>query len=271
VALALAVSVSAGPRPPTGAADELDPKFLAAVKAHAAPTDRLGRRLLAEYGAIYVCRAAGVQFPPSRFPDQATLARFQEAAHPTAIALGGTRIELQPAAAHALEEAAAEARKAHQTLRARGGPSAARRSLPEAISFWHKRIENGLAHWTHAGKLTAARAAELRGMPLDRQIEAVLEEEDRGLFFALSVDKTVLRSTAPPGSSQHHAMLALDVEEHESGAVRALLARHGWFQTVLSDLPHFTYLGAAEADLPALGLARVEAEGRVWWLPARRQ
>src|SRR5205085_2267606 len=45
------------------------------------------------------------------------------------------------------------------------------------------------------------------------------------------------------------------------------LAHHGWFQTVLSDLPHFTYLGLDERHLPARGLRRVEAGGQSFWIP----
>ena len=49
--------------------------------------------------------------------------------------------------------------------------------------------------------------------------------------------------------------------------VRAILARHGWFQTVLSDLPHFTYLGLAEDELPQHGLKRVVVNGQTFWIP----
>ena len=267
------VALSFGPRPPTGAPDELAPAFLEAVQARGVklPADRLGRRILAEYGAQLVSQGAGVVFPPLyRFPGQPEIAAWQASAHPTAVSLGGVSIELQPAAARAIAEAAAEAKTLKLGLRPRGGASAARRSYGDAATFWKSRVDGGLAHWVKAGKLTRARAAALRAMPLAEQIEAVLEEEDQGRFFASSLDKTVMRSTAPPGSSQHHAMLALDVEQYDDARVRALLNRHGWFQTVLSDLPHFTYLGAAEKDLPGLGLTRVTAEGRVWWIPARR-
>lgn len=253
-----------------GSVVSLSPTFLETLKQRnvAPPTDGLGRRLLAEYGGMFVAR--GVTLPPVyRFASAADIERFQESAHPTAVTLGKTRIELQPAAAKALQSALEEARGAGLSLHARGGASAARRSLGDAVEFWNKRVENGLAHWTKVGKMTGARAAAIRAMPLAANIEAVLEEEDRGHWFALSLDKTIMRSTAPPGSSQHHSMLALDVAEHANAKVRALLARHGWFQTVLSDQPHFTYLGVREDELSALGLERVEAEGRVWWIPAR--
>ena len=62
-------------------------------------------------------------------------------------------------------------------------------------------------------------------------------------------------------------MLAFDVKEYENAKVRAILAKHGWYQTVVSDLPHFTFLGAAESELKELGLKRVKNGGRVFWVP----
>lgn len=49
--------------------------------------------------------------------------------------------------------------------------------------------------------------------------------------------------------------------------VRSILARHGRFQTVNSDLPHFTYLGQSEDELPALGLKLVTIVGQNFWIP----
>jgi hypothetical protein len=62
-------------------------------------------------------------------------------------------------------------------------------------------------------------------------------------------------------------MLALDVAEFDDQRVRKILANHGWFQTVVSDLPHFTFLGAGEAELPKLGLKKIVSCGRDFWLP----
>ena len=62
-------------------------------------------------------------------------------------------------------------------------------------------------------------------------------------------------------------MLALDVTEHENSQARSILAKHGWYQTVVSDLPHFTFLGVAEADLPRLGLKKTTDGGRTFWIP----
>jgi hypothetical protein len=77
----------------------------------------------------------------------------------------------------------------------------------------------------------------------------------------------VLYSIAAPGTSQHIAMLAFDANEFSDARVRAILAQHGWFQTVLSDLPHFTFLGLTEAELTDRGLKRVEVDGQRFWIP----
>jgi hypothetical protein len=62
-------------------------------------------------------------------------------------------------------------------------------------------------------------------------------------------------------------MLALDVAEYKNERVREILARNKWFQTVVSDLPHFTYLGAAENELLGLGLKKNENCGQAFWIP----
>ena len=63
------------------------------------------------------------------------------------------------------------------------------------------------------------------------------------------------------------ALLALDIREHDNPKVRQILATHGWFQTIPSDHPHFTYLGVTANHLPALGLKQVVSGGRSYWVP----
>ena len=104
-------------------------------------------------------------------------------------------------------------------------------------------------------------------MPIPEQIAEIFKLEEQGIYFAKSLDKSIIYSVAPPGTSQHISMLALDVKEHGNAKVREILANHGWFQTVVSDLPHFTYLGAKETDLPNLDLKKVSDGGRVYWIP----
>ncbi|WP_207435973.1 hypothetical protein [Sabulibacter ruber] len=123
----------------------------------------------------------------------------------------------------------------------------------------------GLAFWQRRGRLSAREAARIRGLAPARQVKEILMLEARGLFFSKDFSRSVLSSGSAPGASQHLSLLALDINEHGQEAVRAILARHGWFQTVVSDLPHFTYLGTTQARLPALGLRKTVKGKRVYW------
>ena len=87
------------------------------------------------------------------------------------------------------------------------------------------------------------------------------------MFFAKDLSKSIIYSVAPPGASQHLSLLAFDLKEFGEPEACRIMTRHGWFQTVVSDLPHFTYLGSAEDELPSLGLRRVESAERVFWIP----
>ncbi|MBK6425369.1 MAG: hypothetical protein IPF82_03955 [Blastocatellia bacterium] len=116
-------------------------------------------------------------------------------------------------------------------------------------------------------RLSSDERARLRGLTPREQIPEVLELEKRGIYFSTGFDKSILYPSLAPGTSQHLSMLAIDVAQFENAEVRRILSRHGWYQTVVSDLPHFTYLGIAEEKLPALGLKKVTSGGRVFWIP----
>lgn len=117
--------------------------------------------------------------------------------------------------------------------------------------------------------MTHTRGEAILAAPFPEQIFLVLEEEARGNWFCTTLDKSILNAVAPPGGSQHHSLLALDVEEYDDARVRDELARQGWYRTVPSDTPHFTYLGLPADKLPAAGLAPFTAGGRTYWIPAR--
>ncbi|HMF55798.1 MAG TPA: hypothetical protein VK619_05530, partial [Pyrinomonadaceae bacterium] len=104
-------------------------------------------------------------------------------------------------------------------------------------------------------------------LPLHDQVAQVLRLEERGIFFSRDFRKSILYSVAAPGASQHISMLALDVAEFENARVRRILAAHGWFQTVKSDMPHFTFLGLNESDLPSHGLRSVTVDSQLFWIP----
>jgi hypothetical protein len=228
--------------------------------------DVLTRRVLEEYGAMFV--AEGVLLPASCvLESEESVERFQREAGWRAAVLDGATVELQPAAMAALLDAREEAAYAGLRLTPRGGSEAGRRSFADSLRLWRSRCDPALDYWCAEGRLEGEEAERLRRLPLREQASAVLELERGGIYFSKDFKKSILQSVAAPGASQHLAMLAFDVAEFQDRRVGALLARHGWFQTVLSDLPHFTYLGLDERELPARGLRRVESGGQTFWVP----
>ena len=226
----------------------------------------LTRRVLEEYGAMFV--AEGVRLPTACvLESEEAVERFQREAGWRTEVLDGAEVELQPRAMAALMRARADAEVAGLRLTPRGESEAGRRSFADSLRLWRSRCDPALEYWCAEGRLEDEEAKRLRGLPLREQASAVLELERGGIFFSKDFKKSILQSVAAPGASQHLAMLAFDVTEFEDTRVGVLLARRGWFQTVLSDLPHFTYLGLDERELPRRGLRRVEAGGQVFWIP----
>ena len=222
-------------------------------------------RLLAEYGAVFV--AQKVQTPPKIvFEDDKAVRAFQSGMSVSAENIGGFEMELQAQAMDDLRTALMEAKSSDLSISPRDSDSA-RRSYSETVDLWASRVEPALKHWVGLEKLTQAQANRIRALSAYEQVAEVFELEDHGLFFAKDLSKSIIYSVAPPGTSQHLSMLALDVKEHEDARVRDLLAKHKWYQTVVSDLPHFTYLGVEESELPALGLKNVMQTGRTFWVP----
>jgi hypothetical protein len=229
--------------------------------------DPVARRVLEDYGAMFLAAPSVIPPPVCIFKSEEEVSEFQEEATYTTAIVGGDRIELQPAAMSALMAAREEARAVGLNITPRGGSEAATRSYEDTFRLWNTRFLPALNYWNSRGRLSKEQVTKLRKMPLSEQVGAVLELEKDGIFFSKDFSKSILYSIAAPGTSQHLAMLALDVEQFADERVRRILARHGWFQTVKSDLPHFTYLGLEEKDLPARGLRSVISGKQLFWIP----
>lgn len=230
--------------------------------------DAVARRVLEEYGAMFVA-STRVRVPPvCIFTSEEEVLRFQAAATLEAEPFGETIIELQPSAMRALLAARAEARGEGLDVTPRGGAEAARRSYDDSVRLWRSRVVPALKHWHAEGRLSTEQVERVRALEIPAQVAEVLELERQGIFFSKDFSKTILQSVAAPGTSQHLSMLAFDAVQYDDARVRRILMRHGWFQTVLNDLPHFTFLGLAETQLAARGLRRsVEGDGQVFWTP----
>lgn len=231
------------------------------------PSDAIAQRVLCDYGAIHV--GSEEILPPSIcvFTSEEAVANFQATAGWATAKIGDQVIELQPAAMKALLKARSAALAEGLNISPRDGAEGTRRTYHDTVRLWNSRFLPALDHWQGLGRLTQPQADRLRSLPVIEQVAEVLDLEKQGIFFSKDFSKSVLYSIAAPGTSQHIAMLAFDANEFSEPRVREILAEHGWFQTVLSDLPHFTFLGLKEAELPSRGLKPVEVHGQKFWIP----
>ncbi|MBK8811194.1 MAG: hypothetical protein IPN69_10755 [Acidobacteria bacterium] len=243
-------------------------------------SDPVSARVFREYGAMWVSKAdvfaafkQGINGNSIRFlancvfKNESEVSLYHQNIAAKALTVGGTTIELQAAAMDALVAAQKDAARQGLSITPRGGSIAAKRNFEDTVRLWNSRFLPGLAHWTTTGKISRRDADNARSLAIVPQVAQVLEWERKGYFFSKDLSKSILYSVAAPGASQHVFMLALDVEQFGNPKVRSILARHGWFQTVKSDMPHFTYLGVEEAELPGLGLVPVTVGGQKFWIP----
>ena len=228
--------------------------------------DSIGELLLREYGAIFVA-GNGVK-PPDRliFRDEIEVSDFQDRVEIGEVQFGDITIEVQRHAAEELQKAVEAGCEAGLSITPRA-PDSGRRNYQDTIGLWHSRVEPALDHWTALGRISPEESATIRSLPPFDQVPIVLSLEQQGIFFAKDLSKSIIYSVAPPGASQHLSMLAFDVAEFSDPQVRQILADHFWYQTVPSDLPHFTFLGYPADELPCLGLKLVETSDRPFWVP----
>ena len=228
--------------------------------------DPAQQKLLREYGAVFVARGGATA--PNRvvFRDQNDVAEFQAGLNIKGSEIRGHVLELQFVAMDALLAAKEYASEAGLSISPRGADSA-RRDYDGTVELWKSRVEPALTHWVGQGRMTQQKADDIRSLAPYDQVAEVFDLEEQGIYFAKDLSKSIIYSVAPPGASQHLSMLAFDVAEFDDKHVRRILADHYWYQTVVSDLPHFTFLGVPTAELPQLGLKKVEHHSREFWIP----
>jgi hypothetical protein len=229
--------------------------------------DWVAARVFLEYGAIYVAEKPAVVPQDCIVESDAELAAIWHFMPHRSAKIGNVIVTLQEPALNALLGARADAAKRGLAITPRGGSIAAARSYADTADLWRSRLEPALNYWVRKGRIKAADATEARKAPIREQVEKVLLLEREGIYFSKDLSKSILYSVAIPGASQHNFLLAIDIEQFANARVRQIMADHGWFQTVKSDLPHFTYLGLKEADLKANGLKPVVVSGQTFWVP----
>ncbi len=229
-------------------------------------SDAVARRVFIEYGAVFVA-AKDVHYPTKCiFDNENEVQVYQNNTDAKTVLMDGAPITLQKSAMDALLAAQIEAARFNLQITPRGGSIAGRRSYQDTARLWNSRFYPALSYWLAKGRISRQEFFEVRNLPIHQQVKQVLEWEKDGIYFSTDFSKSILYSVAAPGASQHIFMIALDVREFDDLRVRNILAEHGWYQTVKSDFPHFTYLGIREADLPAFGLKPFLIDGHKFWL-----
>ena len=229
--------------------------------------DWVAARVFVEYGAVYVTEKPAVGPHDCIVESDAELAAAWQFMNSRSAKIGSAVVTLQEPALNALLEARSDAAKRGIAITPRGGSTASARSYADTVALWNSRFEPALHHWVRKGRIKAADAAAAKKAPIREQVEKVLLWERDGIYFSKDLSKSILYSVAIPGASQHNFLLAIDIEQFANAKVRQIMADHGWFQTVKSDLPHFTYLGVKETDLETNGLKAVIVSGQKFWVP----
>src|ERR1041384_5023315 len=153
--------------------------------AHICPDgDDVARRVLHDYGAMFVGSDDIVPPPACAFTSEDQVSEFQNAAGVTSATIGDAVIELQPAAMKALVKARAAAQAEGLDITPRDGAEAARRSYADTVRLWNSRFLPALDHWTKLGRLKLEAANRLRELPVSQQVAEVLELEKQGIFFS---------------------------------------------------------------------------------------
>ena len=227
----------------------------------------LARRVLFEYGSIFVS-TTDVRLPGTCiFSDSDEVHGFQSKLKTKRTLIGNTEIELQAAAMDQLERARAEATRQGLRISPLDGRIAGARTYDDTVRIWNSRVHRALNHWVRRGKISSDDAERTRSATIRKQVDMVVTWESKGFYFSTNFSKSIFYSVAPPGTSQHLSLLAFDVVESGNPSVRRLLNKYGWFQTIRTDQPHFTFLGVAESELPRRGLKNIIHQGNSYWVP----
>src|SRR5262249_18593801 len=154
-------------------------------------------------GAMFVASSEVTLPSVCYFPDEKATKEFQAKLRIKSVVIDGTEIRLQEAAMNSLLAVVIEALAGGFKISPFDGAIAGGRSYIDTVNIWNSRFEPALQYWIANGKINLEDAAQIRRLPLERQIEKVLEWESHHLWFGTARSGSIFYSTAPPGASQH--------------------------------------------------------------------
>ncbi|MFM9160575.1 MAG: D-alanyl-D-alanine carboxypeptidase family protein, partial [Dolichospermum sp.] len=199
-------------------------RFLTTI-ANKIPTvpeiDTFEYTLLRSYGTVFINQQSGIKLPEKVILDNEIETQSFQDKISIELVNGTEECYLQQPAAAALNRA-----KELENIGLKSGYAGdCLRSFATNLRFWNKYANEETLTQVKAGKETK-----------------------------------ILGLVAPPGTSQHLWGLAVDLQIL-TPSQKQILNENGWFQTVVNDLPHWTYLGWKEEDLPKFGLQQKIIQG----------
>ncbi|MFM5888283.1 MAG: D-alanyl-D-alanine carboxypeptidase family protein [Dolichospermum sp.] len=203
-------------------------RFLTTI-ANKIPTvpeiDTFEYTLLRSYGTVFINQQSGIKLPEKVILDNEIETQSFQDKISIELVNGTEECYLQQPAAAALNRA-----KELENIGLKSGYAGdCLRSFATNLRFWNKYANEETLTQVKAGKETK-----------------------------------ILGLVAPPGTSQHLWGLAVDLQIL-TPSQKQILNENGWFQTVVNDLPHWTYLGWKEEDLPKFGLQQKIIQGIKYW------
>ena len=229
-------------------------------------TSIVARRVLESYGAMFSASDAVILPTVCLYESETPVNKYQKRLEVERVEMSSP-ISLQRAAAVSLRLAVEEAAALEMTISPLDGSIAGARSYGDTLMLWNSRVFPALNYWSRRGRLSPVDLDELTRLEPAAKVAKILVWEEQGIYFSTDRSRSILTSTAPPGSSQHLALIAFDVVEYGNPELRAILNRNGWYQTIVDDPPHFTYLGHPEAELPSRGLRLIYKGNYAFWIP----
>ena len=203
-------------------------RFLTTI-ANKIPTvpeiDTFEYTLLRSYGTVFINQESGIKLPEKVILDNELETQSFQDKISIVLVNGTEECYLQKPAAAALNKA----RDLENIPLKSGYAGDCLRNFATNLRFWNKYANRETLTQVKAGKETK-----------------------------------ILGLVAPPGTSQHLWGLAIDLQIL-TPSQKQTLNENGWFQTVVNDLPHWTYLGWREEDLPKFGLQQKIIQGIKYW------
>ena len=204
-------------------------RFLTTI-ANKIPTvpeiDTFEYTLLRSYGTVFINQESGIKLPEKVILDNELETQSFQDKISIELVNGTEECYLQKPAAAALNKA-----KDLENIPLKSGYAGdCLRNFATNLRFWNKYANRETLNQVKAGKETK-----------------------------------ILGLVAPPGTSQHLWGLAIDLQIL-TPSQKQTLNENGWFQTVVNDLPHWTYLGWREEDLPKFGLQQKIIQGIKYWI-----